>query len=83
MPDTQLIGAKKVSENILAEVRSLALPNQQSSVAKIVTVSIGYTCYHSQEVITPEQLVAITDAELYKAKHSGRNCAIGQQYEVA
>lgn len=81
LPETPLAGAHLVAERILDEIRALALPHEKSTVATIVTTSIGISCYEAQGRIQPEQLIAAADAALYTAKQKGRNCACGQELQ--
>lgn len=81
LPETPLAGAHLVAERILDEIRALALPHEKSTVATIVTTSIGISCYEAQSRIQPEQLIAAADAALYTAKQNGRNCACGQELQ--
>ena len=82
LPETPLAGAHLVAENILEEVRALALPHAKSPTAAIVTVSIGVSCYDADKWIQPEQLIAAADAALYTAKQGGRNRAFGQTMDI-
>ena len=78
LPETGMAGAHLVADNILREVRELALPHAQSTVAPYVTVSIGISCYEAADLIQPDQLIAAADAALYSAKVNGRNRVVGQ-----
>lgn len=81
LPDTPLTGAHLVADNILDEIRTLALPHEKSNTAPFVTASIGISCYEATQLIQPEQLVAAADAALYTAKQNGRNRAVGQSMQ--
>ena len=56
-----------------SRVESLALPHAGSSVAGVVTVSVGAATAVPAAGMPPESLVAAADRALYRAKHSGRN----------
>ena len=40
----------------------------------MVTISIGVACQVPDAGCTPQQLLAMADASLYRAKAAGRNC---------
>jgi PleD family two-component response regulator len=52
----------------------------------MVTISLGLALFIPTSELTPEQLVAAADAELYTAKRAGRNrvcCAACGEFEAA
>ncbi|MDY0219755.1 MAG: diguanylate cyclase [Desulfobacterium sp.] len=65
--------AMKTAENILHEVRSLALPHAETFPG-FVTVSLGVASLVPSEQHAPEDLLSAADAAMYLAKQSGRNC---------
>lgn len=73
LPNTHSSGAVTIAEAILADIRALEIPHEQSSISEIVTCSIGVAS------ITPENdqeiadLIKSADTALYKAKNNGRN----------
>jgi PleD family two-component response regulator len=49
----------------------------------VVTISVGLALFIPTDKLTPEQLVAAADAQLYTAKHNGRNrvsCAANGEF---
>jgi two-component system chemotaxis family response regulator WspR len=73
LPGTDAAGAAFVAEQLRERVVDLALPHEASTVATIVTISLGVAaCMPSLEV-QPATLVGTADANLYEAKRSGRN----------
>ncbi|WP_233864033.1 GGDEF domain-containing protein [Paraburkholderia adhaesiva] len=72
LPDTGHEAALEIAETIRRNVESLRIANPGSETGQ-VTVSIGCTTYHPADGGGPEQLVSITDEQLYEAKSSGRN----------
>lgn len=71
--DADADGARQVTEQVVRDVRALAMPHPGSPLLDVVTVSAGL----DRAVPRPEesiwQLVARADAALYEAKRSGRN----------
>lgn len=86
LPDINLAGAQIKAEQLRQVVHSLSIPHAASSTAPVVTVSVGLALFIPSSELTPEQLVAAADAELYTAKRAGRNrvcCAACGEFEAA
>lgn len=75
LPNTSVLGAIAVAEQIRLAVAVLHQEYPQALV-RPVTVSIGVATLHGAQC-DAQQLVAQADAQLYKAKHSGRNRVCG------
>lgn len=73
LPATNLEGAKKVAENLCQTIRQLKVPHEKSSVAKVVTISLGVVSVPVGGEIRMEQAIQMADKALYEAKESGRN----------
>ncbi len=73
LPDTSREGAAIVAERLRACIEELAIAHGASDVADHVTVSVGVVAKPPNDHDTPEELVAIADAALYRAKERGRN----------
>lgn len=74
LPETNLIGALRVGENIRKQIETLAIAHRSSKVASVVTVSVGVaTSVANNPFSTPEELIGEADKVLYQAKISGRN----------
>jgi len=61
------------AERVRAAVAELALPHPASSVAPIVTVSLGVTWAEPTPTSDWRAALAAADAALYRAKQGGRN----------
>jgi diguanylate cyclase (GGDEF)-like protein len=72
LPNLSLEAAAGVAERIRLAVEQLDLPHATSDTGR-VTISIGVGAAVASPAGIPEQLVADTDAALYRAKHAGRN----------
>jgi diguanylate cyclase (GGDEF)-like protein len=78
LPSTDEIGALRVADRIRAKVRSCGVVHRASSHG-FVTVSIGASTMHgasAREKNADARLIAAADEALYRAKESGRNCAM-------
>jgi diguanylate cyclase (GGDEF)-like protein len=78
LPETHLAGAVILARHISEAVRGLALPHSGSDICEVVTVSLGIATATDHVLSSGDQLVALADQALYRAKNNGRN-----RYEVA
>ena len=80
LPGIDLAGAQAKAEQLRQAVQSVSIPHATSSTAPVVTISVGLTLIIPTVELTPERLVTAADAQLYKAKHAGRNrvCVAGE-----
>ena len=76
LPDCDAGAALALARQLVADVQRLALPHRASSVADIVTVSIGAASLRPAQGGTPDALLHAADAALYRAKGEGRNRAL-------
>ena len=65
-----------LARQLVADVQRLALPHRASSVAHVVTVSIGAASLRPAHGRNPDALLHAADAALYCAKAEGRNRAL-------
>jgi len=70
LPDTSLAAAVSLAREIEERVRALTIPHAGSDVAPVCTVSIGVAAT-SPAVETLQDLLALSDAELYRARMDG------------
>jgi diguanylate cyclase (GGDEF)-like protein len=73
LPDADGLTALSIAESIRHTVFELAIENAGSTVADIVTISIGVSCHHPHIGDGPDRLVGEADQALYAAKRLGRN----------
>ncbi len=74
LSETTRMGALHLAEQMRRAVERLAIPHADSSVAQIVTLSLGVASHASDRVKTDfAHLQHCADQALYEAKHRGRN----------
>jgi diguanylate cyclase (GGDEF)-like protein len=67
-------GMAGLIETLRARIEALRIPHGASVAASWVTVSSGVALCRPTPEMQATDLLASADAELYKAKHGGRNC---------
>jgi diguanylate cyclase (GGDEF)-like protein len=77
LPGTDLDGAMTVATGIEQRVRGLEIEHAASDVAAVVTLSVGVAVGQPRSEDEPAAVLALADAELYRAKHGGRGRACG------
>jgi len=77
LPGTDFEGALAVGAGIEHVVRGLQIEHADSDVSSAVTVSIGVSMTLPECDGDAARLLALADAQLYRAKHSGRGRACG------
>ncbi len=87
LPDTDLLGAMTVAEELSQLLFVQQIPHADSSVAKVVTVSLGVCSKRAginvESAHSAESLMREADAQLYLAKARGRHQACGAQMHEA
>lgn len=73
LPNTSLDGAFIIGEKMRLAVESLQLEHAHSSVANVVSISIGAATAMPSSETNKEMLVKQADSALYEAKKQGRN----------
>lgn len=81
LPETDEEGALAVGEAARAGVRALGIPNDRSTVADVVTLSVGAVAVVTDGEVTPDELLRRADAALYDAKAGGRNRVVAWRPE--
>ncbi|WP_296278287.1 two-component regulator propeller domain-containing protein [Pseudoxanthomonas sp.] len=76
LPDCDTDTALGLARRLVDDVQRLALPHRASSVADVITVSIGAASRHPARGGNPDALLHAADAALYQAKDEGRNRAL-------
>ncbi len=74
LPATSEEAAAEVGEQVRSLIMSLGIPHDCSSVAPVVTVSVGVAGAAVEELEDFSALLHRADSALYAAKHGGRNC---------
>jgi len=77
LPGTDFEGALAVAAGIEQCVRGLQIEHADSDVSNVVTISIGVSMSLPERDGDPTRLLALADAQLYRAKHTGRGRACG------
>lgn len=72
LPDTPLLGAEKIAASLEAAVRALGIEHEESDVCGVVTISLGVASTNPVSGASSADLLACADAQLYRAKESGR-----------
>lgn len=78
LPDTPHDQALLLAEEIEQQVRAQAMPHVHSTASGVVTVSLGVSTGRGQRG-KAEELLALADQQLYRAKSEGRSRACGEQ----
>jgi two-component system, chemotaxis family, response regulator WspR len=73
LPDTNVEGARIVGEKIRRGVEQLGISHKNSSISKVVTISIGIATMSVIDGGEPITMIADADNALYQAKQCGRN----------
>jgi diguanylate cyclase (GGDEF)-like protein/PAS domain S-box-containing protein len=72
LPETRLKSAERLAERLRHAVAALRIPHERSSVAPVVTVSLGVASLDPRQGEF-QALMELADRALYRAKETGRN----------
>ncbi|NCP41274.1 MAG: diguanylate cyclase [Rhodoferax sp.] len=78
LPETSFEDAMAIARELEDSVRAKAISHAASDVAGVVTISLGVAERLPDTSADPQALLALADAQLYQAKHSGRGRVCGQ-----
>ncbi|GAB4342726.1 MAG: hypothetical protein Fur0042_05170 [Cyanophyceae cyanobacterium] len=73
LPETDLVGAKRVARSLLTAINTLALPHGGSHVAPHLTISLGVVAVPQAQHTTLDAMLSEADRLLYCSKARGRN----------
>jgi two-component system, cell cycle response regulator len=65
-------GAREVAERMRRTIQKKCVPEREGTLERPVTVSLGVAPL-TEEIRSLERLIAIADAEMYRAKKTGKN----------
>lgn len=83
LPDAALPESLRIAEEVLASVRALGIPHEESEAASCVSMSLGVAVCVPGLRKTPQRLIDAADRALYQAKSDGRNRCAFQPLERA
>lgn len=77
LPDTGLEGALHLAQQLGRRVFEQGIAHADSSVAPVVTISLGVCTMQEADITDPESLLREADSRLYRAKSEGRHRMCG------
>jgi diguanylate cyclase (GGDEF)-like protein len=83
LPDTAFDDAMGLANEMERKVRALGIPHEASSVARVVTVSVGVATRTVDSIDDAVAMIGLADVQLYDAKQSGRGRVCGAQLQAA
>ncbi|MDF0553325.1 diguanylate cyclase [Kamptonema sp. UHCC 0994] len=78
LPNTDIVDAIAVAEEIRRRIQVLAIPHKKSLVSEYITLSLGVASADAAQGL-PETLIAAADQALYKAKFQGRDRVVAKE----
>jgi len=78
LPETGFEDAMAMANELEVTIRKKAIAHANSDAASVVTISLGVAGLIAGTSGDANSLLALADAQLYLAKHSGRGCVRGQ-----
>ncbi len=81
LPDTDLAGAERVAQKMLAAVVELRIEHLASEVGPQVSLSLGVATVRASARLTPQELLRCADEQLYLSNACGRARVCARFYE--
>lgn len=79
LPQTDLEGAIHVAERLRNAVLDLEIPHEASTVADVLTISVGVAASKADDPSSYDMLLQWADEAAYRAKDRGRNCVVAYE----
>ena len=79
LPDTSYLDAMNLANELERNVRALELEHSLSDASQFVTISLGVAACAGRSDCLAEQLLAVADTQLYRAKSEGRSRVCGSE----
>ncbi|MDP2876177.1 MAG: diguanylate cyclase [Holophaga sp.] len=73
LPETDHQGAHTMAERLRRSIEELSIPHLENSTGDHVTVSLGVVTQRASELVSPDKMIELADAAMYRAKQAGRN----------
>lgn len=80
LSETDETGACRIAEQVLTNVKELAILHAAGSLDGMVSVSIGVTATIPSNEVLSDDLLKKADEALYRAKNNGRNCIVKEMF---
>lgn len=71
LPGTELSGALMIAENLRKAIAGIKIEHTGAKIEEFVTISLGVAC--NLDLKSDDDLFAMADRALYRAKENGRN----------
>ena len=82
LPDTEFHDAMTLARELERRVRAENMPHQDLGENGVVTISLGVSARHSSTSADAQVLLAVADAQLYRAKNEGRGRVCGDKLKT-
>lgn len=78
LPETEMEKAVILGERLRAAIEAMGFEHPNSKVSRHVTVSIGVACIVPAGEQNSDELIAMADRAMYRAKQTGRNRVVAE-----